>query len=123
MFHKKAGAQLPWQAQCKNPNAGKPHAGVIMQIIGSHQFLCPCIKTINAGIARNRVVQHTLRYCIGIKGCELVPHAGAMFQPAFPIDAPKHLLHIFLNIRQRMFGQGLRHDLIFAEHAVRNIGR
>jgi hypothetical protein len=43
-------AQHPWQLEGKDPDAGEPHAGVIVQITGLCEFFRPGIKAGDAGV-------------------------------------------------------------------------
>ena len=48
---KKICPQFPWQAQRKNPDRGKPHAGMIVQIPSGAEFFGPRIKTVDTSVS------------------------------------------------------------------------
>ena len=124
MAQKEIRAQFPRQAQRENPNAGKPHARVIVQVAGCDQFRHPGVEAGNAGAPGNgrRV---TLRRCLhGSRdpGAIGIPNRRALRQPALPIAPPEHFLDEFIGYLRTMGGDGCGHHLLLRDQAVTDIG-
>ena len=91
-------AQFPIQPQGENPDARKPHAGVVVQVAGFDQFAGPVIERLNTGVATRGIVVGFPKARIAVyAGQRRVarfeiagPYAWALFEVAFEVNAPKH---------------------------------
>jgi hypothetical protein len=107
-----------------NPNAGKPHARVVMQVAGLNQLLHPGIEAGNAG-APGHGCGITLRRRLQASRDTrtiLRPYCGALRQPALPIAPPEHFLDEFFGHLRAMGGDGGGHYLLFRDQAMSDIG-
>ena len=99
MAQEEVCAQFPIEPQGEDPDARKPHARVVVQIAGFHQFTGPMIERLDPGAPFDRFVKGGPQPGVGIKPRKgrvarfaiAAPHAGALFQIAFEVDAPEHL--------------------------------
>jgi hypothetical protein len=123
-MEEKIRTKAPGQAQREDPDAGDPHADMVVQPARLLQFRHPGVEADDAGRARDRAFMGVAQAAIGRErravARELravgVPDAGAQFQPALPVAAPEHFLDELLRglravIRQRGADQlGFRHQ-------------
>ena len=131
MSHKEIRPQRPRQAQSENPDRGKPHPRVIVQIARIGQLPRPMVKAINAGFAPAGCFPILPQPAFGLDailgrvqiGAVHVPDGGAQFQPAFPIGPPIDLLDKFLCRCSTMTCQhGFQH-IFLGQNPVADIGR
>ena len=131
MTHEEISTDLPRQLQRKNPNARKPHAGVIVEIAGFNEFVCPRIERRNAGSPLDGLGDHarTIGFarqprerCVEVAPV-VRPHEWPRFQPAFPIRAPENFLNELLRARERMAGEDGAQNLIFGDQPRANVRR
>jgi hypothetical protein len=94
------GPQFPWQLQREDPDAGKPHAGMVVEIAVLDEFSCPRIEAFDARPPMNGSIKLGFELTIL---CEfpaapvdrlavVAPNARPHFQPALPVCPPKNLL-------------------------------
>ena len=118
--------QLPRQPQREDPDAGKPHPRVVVEIAVRREFGDPCVEAIDAGVARERAVigrppAAGLHLQPGKVGAVAGPHRRAHFEPTLPIGSPQHFLEKLLRRRSRMLTPDRRDDLGFGDKAVAQV--
>jgi len=103
MAEKEVRAEFPWQFQGEDPDACKPHPGVIVQVSGRHQLLRPMVEACDPGSAGGRGFIVAREYAILVQLLDMAGHTKpvalpdirAMRQPSFKIAAPEDLLNKF----------------------------
>ncbi len=106
-------AQFPWQLQREDPDRGKPHARVVVEIAGLQQLLHPGIEAIDAGLPLDGPPIGTGEpasafYC-SLLACKrlaiALPDGGSRFEVALEVSPPEHFLHEFLGVLKAWRGE------------------
>ena len=126
MFEEKPCTTLPRKAQRKNPDARKPHSGMIVQVIRMAKFLHPGIKTCDSSLTINGsqiifIIVLAKHFILLVKRYKIVPNRWPVFQPPLPVDAPEHFLNKFFCPFIRADAQRCAYHVIFVYRPMRDI--
>lgn len=82
-----------------NPEGRPPHAGVVVEVAGVTEFVGELIHNGAARVAVHGIACEFAGFVIFVRGeCDsIVPNAGTLGEPAFPVGAPTDFLEKFFD--------------------------
>ena len=131
MTQEKIRSNTPWQFEREDPNGGKPHACVVVQISCLNQLQRPAVEIAQTRLPRLGGMNRMAQPCITLRLGQIlpqprriaVPHLWPLLQPPLEITAPNHLINKFGRgfSPLRLYRRG--NNLLLGQEPAPDVGR